>query len=63
MFFNTITSDIAIIIKKMSYVDEEQAVLEWVTLSDFKRWSSTTFKTFDNYTIVKNNNTDNISRS
>ena len=39
---------------------EEQAVYEQFTLSDFKKWSSTALKTFNNYTIIMNNNNDKI---
>ena len=46
----------------MSCVDEQKAVFEQLTLSDFKMWSSTAFKTFDSYTIIMNNNTDNVKR-
>ena len=41
-------------------MDEEQAVFELLTLSDFKKWSSTALKTFDNYTIIMTNNSDKI---
>ena len=37
-------------------MDEEQAVCEQLTLSDFKKWSSTVLKTFNNYTIIITNN-------
>ena len=41
--------------------NEEQAVFEQLTLSDFKKWSSTALKTFNNYTIIMtNNNIDKI---
>ena len=33
-------------------MDEEQAVFEQLTLSDFKKWSSTALETFNNYTIT-----------
>ena len=38
----------------MSHVDEEQAVFEKLTLNDFKKYSSTAFKTFNNYSIRNN---------
>ena len=31
---------------------EEQAVFDQLNLSDFKKWSSTTLNTFDNYRII-----------
>ena len=33
-------------------MDEEQAVFEQLTLSDFKKWSSTVLSTFNNSTIT-----------
>ena len=39
-------------------MDEEQVVFEQLTLSDFKKWSSTSLKTFNNYTIIMTNNSD-----
>ena len=36
----------------LSRMDEEQAVFEQLTLSDFKKWSSTALETFNNYTIT-----------
>ena len=44
----------------MSRIYEEQAVFEQFTLSDFKKWSSTALKTFNNYTIIMTNNSDKI---
>ena len=41
-------------------MDEEQAVFEQLTLSDFKKWSSTALKTFNNYTIIMTNNSYKI---
>ena len=41
-------------------MDEEQAVFKQLTLSDFKRWSSTALRTFNNYTIIMTNNSDKI---
>lgn len=40
MFFNTTNIHIAIIYEKMNDVNEEQAVFELLTLSNFKMWSS-----------------------
>ena len=40
----------------MGRMDEEQAVFEHLTLSDFKKWSVTALKTFSNYTIIMTNN-------
>ena len=37
---------------------KEQAVFEQLTLSDFKKWSSSASKTFNNYTITMTNNSD-----
>ena len=48
---------------KMGGMDKEQAVLEQLTSSDFKKWSSTTLKTFNYYTIIIINNSDKISKS
>ena len=44
-------------------MDEEQAVFEQLTRSDFKKWSCTALKTFNNYTIIINNNSDKKTRS
>ena len=33
-------------------MDEEQAVFKQLTLSEFKKWSSTAFNTFNNPTIT-----------
>ena len=44
----------------MSCVDEEQAVFEQLTLNDFKMWSWTVFKTFNNYSIIMKNSTYKI---
>ena len=33
-------------------MDEEQAVFEQLTLSDFKKWSSTALRAFNNSTII-----------
>ena len=33
-------------------MDEEKAVFEQLTLSDFTKWNSATLKIFDNYTIM-----------
>ena len=41
-------------------MDKKQAVFEQLTLSDFKMWSSTALKTFNNYTIIVTNNSDKI---
>ena len=43
---------------KMGRMDKEQAVFEQLTLSDFKKWSSTALKTFNNYTKIMTNNSD-----
>ena len=40
---------------KLGRIDEEQAALEQLTLSDFKKWSPTAVKTFHNYTIIITN--------
>ena len=44
-------------------MDKEQAVFEQLTLSNFKKWSSTALKTFNNYTIIMTNNSDKIKIS
>ena len=43
-------------------MDKEQAVFEWSTLSDFKKWSFTltALKAFNIYTIKMANNNDKI---
>ena len=40
-------------------MDQEQAVFEQLISSDFKKWSSITLKTFNNY-IIMTNNSDKI---
>ena len=40
-------------------MDEEQALLEQLTLSDMKMWSFTALKTFNNYNIIITSNIDN----
>ena len=40
---------------KMGRIDKEQAIFEQLTLSDFKKWSSTALKTFNNYAIIMTN--------
>ena len=45
----------ALILSKMGRMDTEQAVFKQFTLSDSKKWSSTTLKTFNIYTIMTNN--------
>ena len=44
-------------------MDQEQALFQQLTLSTFQKWSSTALKTFNNYPIIMNNNSDNISIS
>ena len=41
-------------------MDEEQAVFEQLTLSDFKMWSSTAVNNFHNHTILMTENDDKI---
>ena len=41
---------------KMGCMNNEQAIFEWLTLSSLKKWSSTTLKTFNNYTTIMTNN-------
>lgn len=60
MFFNTTNIHIAIIYEKMNDVNEEQAVFELLTLSNFKMWSSTALRYFSNYSIIITNDSDNI---
>ena len=40
----------------MGDMDKEQAVFEQLILSDFKKWSSSALKTFNNYTTAMTNN-------
>ena len=44
----------------MGHMDKEQDVFEQSTLSDFEKWSSTTLKTFNNYTTIMTNISDKI---
>ena len=44
----------------MGRMDKEQAVFEQLTLSNFKKWSSTALKGFTNYTITMTNNRDKM---
>ena len=41
-------------------MDEEQAVFRQLTLSNFKKWSFTALKTFNNSTIIMTNNSGKI---
>ena len=41
-------------------MDKEKAVFEQLTLSNFKQWSSTALKAFNNYTVIMSNNSGNI---
>ena len=41
-------------------MDKERAVFEQLTLSNFKKWSSTALKGFTNYTIIMANNSDKM---
>ena len=40
-------------------MDEEQAVLEQLTLSDFKKWSSSVLKTFS-FQLLHHNNAQQL---
>ena len=42
-------------------MDEEQAFFEQLTLSNFKMWSFTTLKDFNNYSVITTNISDNIN--
>ena len=55
LFFNTICIHIAIVYEKMSIMNEEQAVFEQLTLSDFRMWSSKVLKAFNDYSITMTN--------
>ena len=44
-------------------MDEEKAVFEQLTLSDFKKWSSTALNAFSNHIIIITNNSDKIRLS
>ena len=44
-------------------MDKEQAVFEQLTLSDFKKWSSSALKTFNNDTITMTYNSEKLRRS
>ena len=43
----------------MGDIEEEQSVFQQLTLSDFRKWSSTALNNFNNYTIIVTNNIDN----
>ena len=60
MFFDIIGIHIASIYERMNSMGEEQALFEQLTLSDFKVCSSTTLKTFNNYSIIMTNISSNI---
>ena len=47
----------------MGHKDEEQAAFEFLTLNDFKKWSSTALKAFNNSTITIHHNCDKIKIS
>ena len=47
-------------LSKMGRMDEEQAVFEQLTLSDFKKCSSTALRTFNNSTIIMTNKSGKI---
>ena len=44
-------------------MDKKQAVFEQFTLRDYKKWNSSALKTFNNCTIILNNNSDKITAS
>ena len=55
------TLALILIIKTGSHgIDEEQAVFEQLTLSDYKKQSSTALKTFNNYIIIVTNSSDKL---
>ena len=41
-------------------MDEEQAIFDQLTLSNFKKWSSTLLKTFNNSTIIMANDSGKV---
>ena len=41
-------------------MDKEQVIFEQSPLSNFKKWSLTAFKIFNNYTTIKTNNGDKV---
>ena len=41
-------------------MDKQQAVFEQLPVSNFKIWSSTVLKNFNNHSLVMTNNTDRI---
>ena len=41
-------------------MDDEEALFEQITLSDFKMQISTALKTFNNYSIIMTNTNDNM---
>ena len=52
VFFNTIGIHIAIILEKLSCVDEQLLAFEQLTLSHFKMQSCTALETFNNFSIM-----------
>ena len=48
---------------QVGFINDEKAVFEQLTLSDFKKWSSTALKTLSNYTIIMTNNSYEIRLS
>ena len=61
-YFSTLLPSILQLFK-MDRIDKQQSVFEQLTLSDFKKWSSTALKTFNNYTIKMTNNSYKITIS
>ena len=47
----------------MSLMDEEQTVFRQFAFRKFKTWSSITSKTFNNYSMLMTDNSDNLEIS
>ena len=62
-FFKTIDVHIAIIYQKLTRMDEEQAVLKQLKISNFNMWSSLTLKTFNIFSKVMINSSNNMTMS
>ena len=61
--FSTIKYYFSALTLKLGSMDKKQAVFEQFTLRDYKKWNSSALKTFNNCTIILNNNSDKITAS
>ena len=58
--FSTLLQSYCDYLLKMGRIDEAQAVIEQLIVSDFKKSGSTALKTFNNYTVKITKNSDKI---